>query len=358
MHLIRTAGDILMGQMGFFDLSDRYAGLDKFGDPLVLMKTRVPWENFRPELKATWRIPQEERKSKAGRKPWDEVLMLKVIVLQELYGLSDDQIEYQIRDRLSFMRFLDLGIEDTVPDAKTVWNYREKLTEAGLDRTLFDKFDAFLRDSGYQARGGQIVDASIVPVPKQRNSRDENEKIKAGETPEGWDEKPHKKRQKDVDARWTKKHGKSHYGYKNHINIDKRHKFVRDYEVTDASVHDSQMLDDLIDDRNSSKDFWGDSAYRSEATERVLKQKGYRSHIHHKGRRGRPLSERQKKANKTRSKVRVRVEHVFGFQEQSMGGKFIRSIGIDRARARAGMMNLVYNMMRFIQFERGVAAPG
>jgi IS5 family transposase len=161
-----------------------------------------------------------------------------------------------------------------------------------------------------------------------------------------------------VDARWTKKHGKSHYGYKNHVNVDRRHKFIRDYEATDASVHDSQTLDDLIDADNTSSDVWGDSAYRSQETERNLGGKGYRSRIHHKGKRGKPLTLRQTKANKTRSKVRVRVEHVFGFQERSMGGKFIRTIGMVRAKAKIGMMNLVYNMSRLVQFERGAAAPG
>jgi len=347
-----------MGQIGFFDLGERYVGLDKFGDPLVLLKKTIPWELFRPELKAVWRKPDGERKSNAGRKPWDEVVMFQVLVLQQLYNLSDDQIEYQIRDRLSFMRFLGLGVEDAVPDAKTVWLYREKLAQAGMVKALFDKFDAYLRDNGYLAIGGQIVDASIVPVPKQRNTCEENEAVKAGTTPKGWNRKPRKKRHKDVDARWTKKHGKSYFGYKNHINVDRRHKLIRDYEASDASVHDSRKLDDLIDAQNTASDVWGDSAYRSADAENRLEEKGYRSHIHHKAKRNKPLTARQIKANKTRSKVRVRVEHVFGFQERSMGGKFIRTIGMVRARTKIGMMNLVYNMNRLIQLESGAAAPG
>ena len=347
-----------MGQFGFFDLGDRYAGLDKFGDPLVLLKKTIPWELFRPELKRVWRRPAEARKSKAGRPPWDEVLMFKVLCLQQLYNLSDDQVEYQIRDRLTFMRFLDLGIEDPAPDAKTVWLYREKLARAGMVKTLFEKFDAYLRENGYLAMGGQIVDASIVPVPKQRNSREENEALKAGGTPKGWNRKPRKKRHKDVDARWTKKHGKSHFGYKNHINVDRRYKLIRDYAESPASVHDSQKLDDLIDADNTASDVWADSAYRSARTEDKLQERGYRSHIHHKGRRGKSLTARQIKANKTRSRVRARVEHVFGFQERSMGGKLIRTVGLRRAKVKIGMMNLVYNMKRFIQLETGAAAPG
>ena len=169
-----------MGQMGFFEVAKRYAGLDAKKDPLVGIDTLVPWESFRERLEGAWRRPAAARKSAAGRKPWDAIVMFKAIVLCELYNLSDEQVEYQLRDRLSFVRFLGLGLEDAVPDAKTVWLYREQLAQAGIIERVFDDFDGHLRSQGYLAMGGQIVDASIVPVPKQRNSRDENEKVKAG----------------------------------------------------------------------------------------------------------------------------------------------------------------------------------
>jgi IS5 family transposase len=311
-----------MGQMGFFDLSSRYAGLDKSVDPLVLLNDMVPFEDYRDELRAIWRTPPEQRKSNAGRPPWDEVLIFKTMILQQLYNLSDDQIKYQIRDRLSFMRFLGLGIEDSVPDAKTIW----RLAGAGKMKELFDKFDAFLREKGYLAMGGQIVDASIVPVPRQHNKRDENEKIKAGETPEEWEGKPNKKRQKDVNARWTKKHGKSYYGYKNHINVDRRHKFIRAYDVTDASVHDSQALAGLIDASNTSSDLWADSAYRSQKIENELEERGLHSHIHHKGRRGKPLGERQQKANRRRSKGWIPAPSATWFQAKRIWTSLPRSL--------------------------------
>ncbi len=210
-----------MSQMGFFDIANRYSGLDAKNDPLLKIDAVVRREEFRPALDSVWRAAPDTRKSAAGRKPWDAVLMFKAIVLCELYSLSDDQVEYQLRDRLSFMRFLGLGLEDPVPDAKTVWHYREQLAQAGMVEGLFDEFDGYLKDQGYLAMGGQIIDASIVPVPKQRNSRDDNARIKDGETPEGWENQPAKRCQKDTDARWTKKHGKSHYGYKNHVNVDR-----------------------------------------------------------------------------------------------------------------------------------------
>ena len=190
--------------------------------------------------------------------------------MQALYNLSDDQAEYQLRDRFSFMRFLGLGLEDAVPDAKTLWLYREALAKAGAVEELFDLFDGFLKDKGYLARGGQIIDATIVSVPKQHNSREDNETIKEGKMPEDWKSKPAKNRQKDKDARWTKKHERSYFGYKNHIGVDRRHKFVRRYVVSDASVHDSQKFEDVLDTSNTASDVWADSAYRSDEIEEKL----------------------------------------------------------------------------------------
>ena len=345
-----------MGQPGLFDLSRRYEGLDAAGDPLVAIAAAVPFELFRGKLqralvKGGLRKADGDRKSAAGRKPWDEVLIFKILVLQALYNLSDDAMEYQLRDRLSFMRFAGLGLEDAVPDAKTLWLYREALTQAMAVDKLFHLFDNYLKDQGYLAMGGQIIDAAIVPAPHQRGSRHDNAKIKAGGTPAGWEAHPAKNRQKDKDARRTRKHGKSHFGYKNHINVDRRHKLVRRYAVSSASVHDSQKLDDVLDRANTASGVWADSAYRSEASEAVLAERGLTSHIHRRGSRGKPLTSAQEAANKTRSKVRVRVEHVFGCQH-SMGGKFVRTIGILRATTKIGMQNLAYNMRRLVVLER------
>lgn len=345
-----------MGQMGFFDVANRYAGLDAKKDPLAQIDALVPWEHFRPRLEAVWRGRPGDRKSPAGRKPWDAVVMFKAVVLCALYNLSDDQVEYQLRDRLSFMRFLGLGLEDAVPDAKTVWLYRERLARAGVIEELFAAFDGHLKERGWLAMGGQIVDAAIVPVPKQRNTREENATIKGGGTPSSWADEPAKRRQKDTDARWTRKHGRSHYGYKNHVSVDRRHKLVRRWHVTDAAVHDSRVLDEVLDMDNTASDVWADSAYRSAETEARLRARGLRSRIHRRGRRNRPLTERERRGNRTRSTVRARVEHVFGAQSNDMGGVLVRSIGLVRAKARIGLKNLAYNMRRLVQLERLAAA--
>src|SRR6516162_7739626 len=209
-----------MGQLGFFDADKRLAALSAKGDPLEAIDRLVPWESFRVDIEAVVLTPEEMRKSSAGRKPLDAIVMFRMLVLQALNNLSDEQAEYQVRDRLSFTRFLRLGIEDSIPDATTLWLFREKLAKAGLIEKLFDRFDPHLAAKGYMARGGQMVDATIVPVPTQRNSRDENEAVKAGRIPQEWYNKPAKLRQKDRDARWTKRHGRSFFGYKNHVNAD------------------------------------------------------------------------------------------------------------------------------------------
>ncbi len=189
-----------MGQPGFFDLQRRLDGISAKGDPLETIKTTVPWEAFRADIEAVTETKPEERKSNAGRKPYDTILKFKIVVLQSLYNLSDEQTEFLIRDRLSFMRFLDLGFADAVPDATTIWLFREALVEAGLIDKLFDRFSQQLQAKGYIARGGQIVDATIVSAPKQRNSKEENEAIKAGKTPGEWAKKPAKNAQKDKDV--------------------------------------------------------------------------------------------------------------------------------------------------------------
>jgi IS5 family transposase len=242
---------------------------------------------------------------------------------------------------------LGLGLEDAVPDATTLWLYREALARDGTVETLFATFDRHLREQGLLAMGGQIIDATIVAAPKQRNHRAENEAIKQGQTPPEWEAQPAKLRQKDVDARWTRKHGRSYYGYKNHISLDRRHKLVRRYAVSDAARHDSQELDGLLDAGNTGSEVWADSAYRSAEIEAALADQGYRSRIHRRAARNRPLSAREQQGNTTRARVRARVEHVFGHQATAMGGKLVRTIGLVRAKMKIGMQNLTYNMSRF-----------
>jgi IS5 family transposase len=305
----------------------------------------VDWEAFRPTLET---IREKKRKSNAGRKPFDVVFMFKILVLQSLYNLSDAQLEFQITDRFSFMAFLGMHLNDRVPDEKTIWLFRDELTAAGLIGRLFEQFDVTLSSNGFSAEQGQIIDATIVSAPKQRNRREENKQIKEeGKAPESWESKPNKKRQKDTDARWTKKRNVSYFGYKNHVNVDAKHKFIRRFEVTSASVHDSQPVKGLLDGKNRGKAFYADSAYTGEEIANLLRENDLHSRINEKGYRNRPLSESQKESNREKSKIRSRVEHVFGVQSQRAGGLLLRSIGIVRAKTKIGLRNLSYNLSRY-----------
>jgi IS5 family transposase len=331
-----------MVQLGFLDFDRRLQRIDKKGDPLTKISQSVDWELFRPILEQA-RV--KERKSNAGASGYDAVLLFKMLILQSLYNLSDEAMEYQVLDRYSFSRFLGLHAGSKVPDATTLWRFREDLAQAGVVERLFQRFDELLREAGLTAQKGQIIDATIVRVPVQRNSRDENKRIKEGEVPEDWS--TNKKRQKDTDARWTQKNGKNSFGYKNHVAVDVKHKLIRGYEVTPAAVHDSNVFEDLLDARNTSRDVWADAAYRSEERVRQLRKTGYREHLQRKGCRHRKLTAWEQQGNRTRAKVRARVEHIFGIQAQRAGNLVVRTLGMIRAKAKIGLRNLAYNMERY-----------
>lgn len=333
---------------GFFDQDIRLSKLSKLGDPLEKLISGVDFEIFRNFLEEKL---STEPKGKGGRPPYDYLLMFKISILQQYYGLSDDQVEYQINDRMSFMRFLDLTISDDIPDSKTIWNFSEKLKDLELVKALFDLFTKELNRLGLLVNQGKIIDASFVESPRQRNKKEDNDHIKkTGTAPEKWDDKPNKKRQKDIDARWTKKNFQNYFGYKNHAKIDNGSKLIDDYTITDASVHDSQVVDELLHEKDKEQELYADSAYVGQ--EDILDKYEVINKIHEKGYRNNPLTEDQKASNTEKSRIRVRVEHIFGFMENSMGSMFFRKIGIQRAKTSIGLMNLTYNMFRKIQLEK------
>lgn len=245
-------------QIGFWDESLRLEKLSQLGDSLERLNNAINWEVFRPTLN---KVFKKEAKGAGGRPPFDYVLMFKILVLQRIYNLSDDQAEYQINDRMSFMRFLGLHLGDRVPDAKTIWLFRDALTKANIMRELFDVFNKQLEDAHLITRTGTIVDATFVDAPRQRNSKDENKERRAGNIPEEWQkpENKNKLRQKDLDATWTRKGGETHYGYKDHVKADADSKLITDYAVTTASTHDSQPMPEMINETDNV--VYADSAY-------------------------------------------------------------------------------------------------
>jgi transposase, IS5 family len=358
----------MRGQPGWFDLDERYAALSSAGDPLERLAAVVDFELFRAELDAA--LERSDR-SKGGRPPYDAVLMFKVLVLQTLYTLADDQTEYQLKDRLSFMRFVGLALEDRVPDAKTIWLYREQLTRAGAVEHLFARFDATLRKAGYLAMGGQIVDATVIEARRPRLSESEKTTVKGGGVPETWS--PAKRRQMDTEGRWTIKRGRRRpprlgeprervttaiavpvFGYKNHVGIDRRHGFIRSFAVTDAARHDGRQLGRLLDPHNTASPVWADTAYRSAANVALLARRGLVPQFQRPKPRGQPMPPHLARGNASRARVRVAIEHVFAAQKCRLR-LVIRSIGLARAKTKLGLVNLVTNMRRLVWFETRAA---
>jgi IS5 family transposase len=323
---------------GLFDRQNRLESLSRTGDPLEKLLQAIPWEDFRPTLA---KLTEKDRKSPAGRKPFDLLLMFKLLILQRLYNLSDHQVEFQVKDRLSFQRFLGLHLEDSIPDEKTVWAFREKLSEAGLEKALFSQFEKILQKRGLKTKEGSIVDATLVEVPIRRDSPEDNAKIKEGKVPDSISENPNIACQKDLDARWTKKHGKSYFGYKNHVRVDVETKLIREWDVTPAHVHDSQVFEAVMRDVKRRHTVYADNAYADEKKEeRLEKERGIYCLTCQRG-------ADWKAWNTMVARTRSRVEHVFGWITKAMGGKGQRAIGIRRNRTGIGLTNLVYNMSRY-----------
>jgi len=335
------------GKKSLFDEQFTIERLSEIGNPLEAISKVIDFEMFRSTIED--KLLNTNKKSNAGAKPFDVVMMFKIIILQRYYGLGDKQVEYQILDRTSFKNFLGLETGDKVPDEKTVWLFRENLTNTGVIEELFYQFISYLESKGLIFNEGKLVDASFTVAPRQRNTREENQKIKDGEGTELWNDNPHKKRHKEIDGRWTKKNNETFYGYKNHAKVDTKSKFIKKFVVTDASVHDSQALDPLLDEEDANQDLYGDSAYTGEEQEDTITKYKMINKVNEKGYRNKPLTEEQKLSNRQKSKTRARVEHVFGFMEQSMNGLFVRSVGIARATGIIGLINLTYNLFRYEQ---------
>jgi len=332
---------------------------------ILKLREVITWESFRPLLEELTGYATRDWR-KGGLPPFDPVLMFKVLVLQRFHGLSDNATEEQIFDRTSFKNFLGLRIGDDIPDAKTLWDFKQRIEEGGREgsRKLFDAFGQMLECNGIIAREGSIIDASFdsfhsplrgslrlsvslrsaVEAPRQRNDRGQNQRIKQGERPEEFDASPAVGRQKESEARWTKKNNETHYGWKNHVKVDLKTKLILTSKTTPASVHDSQVFADLLDENDQA--VLADSAYHSAEHEAHLIALNAQEFLMRKATRGHPLSQAEQQTNHTISRMRVRVEHIFARMAQ-MGADLCRSIGQKRATQHNHLSNLVYNMDRY-----------
>jgi len=288
--------------------------------------------------------------------PYDKIIMFKILILQKYYNLSDEQTEFQINDRTSFKQFLGLKIGDKIPDEKTVWHFKEQLSNKNLSLKLFELFTKQLMNKGIIAKEGSMIDASFVDVPRQRNTKEDNADIKKGAVPILFAKKDKngnrsKLIQKDCDARWMTKSAERHFGYKDHVNADEKTKLITKYSVSSAAPHDATEIENIIDE--TDKRLHADSAYRSKKIEEFLKDKNCDSFVHEKGYRNNPLTQEQKDSNNIKSKIKARVEHIFGYMTNSMNDALhMKSIGIKRIKSSIGFLNLTYNLFRYEQLVR------
>ena len=331
---------------GLFEDQFRQEKITNMKDPLEQLNHFIRWEDFRPVIDKAFAVTDP---SLGGRPPFDRVMLFKVLVLQRMYNLSDDNTEYQILDRHSFCKFLGIESYAQVPDSKTIWHYREQLKKHEIIHEIFSLFTEKLQNASLMLKDGAIIDASIVQVPRQRNTREENKQVRDGEIPEEWKDKPNKLEQKDLDADWVKKNGKTFYGYKNHIKIDNGSKLITCYAITPASVNDGAMLEDLLDENEAGQPLYADSAYSGKNCANVIKSAKMENHTHEKAYRYKKLSQEQKEQNTVKSKTRARVEHVFGYQWMNLNAaQLIRYIGLDRNAMAIALRNIIYNFFRAI----------
>jgi len=335
-----------MTQIGLFDEQNRLEKLSKLGDSLEQLEKIVDFKIFEPLLNEV--IPRIDN-GKGGRPPYPNLLMFKILLVKRLFQLSYDETEYQINDRISFMRFLGLTISDKVPDSKTIWFYEDILSNNESGKSLFDIFNNELEKEGYITKEGAIIDATFIEAPRRKNTKEQREEIKNGEVPEEWTETPQQLMQRDLDATWTVKSNEVHFGYKDNVKIDETTKFITDYTVTTASTNDAKGADALIDEND--KVLYADAAYANmvipDSVENMISQKANRNH---------PLTDEQRKNNQAKAKVRCRIEHVFGNMAKAIGGTFIRCKNILRATFEISLLNLLYNIRRTFTINRLRAA--
>jgi transposase, IS5 family len=321
----------------------RQAKLGGFIANLAAMDELIDFGAIAAEVDAA--CPRPDR-SKGGRPPYPTEVMVRLLFIQALYNLSDEDCEYQVLDRMSFQHFCRLDGALHIPDARTLWSFKQRLAKGGLGgRAVFDAVSLQLQQHGYIPRGGQIVDASIVQAPVTQTRSDEREALNEGRAPEGWSAK--RLRHTDRDARWTKKHGKSFYGYKLHANADARYKLIRRVKVTAANVDDGQTLKDVLDTANTRSRLLADRGYDAQANRELLQANQLSDGIARRAKPGQDRRQRLDARNKAIGRIRARGEHVFAGLEQ-LGGKCVRAMTLARNELALLLKCAAYNARRLV----------
>ncbi len=278
-------------------------------------------------------VLDKTREGKGGRPPISFEIKLKMLFLQYAFNLSDEELEDQLIDRLSFQQFVGLGYDEEIPDFTTIWHFKEGLIKAGLMDEIFTRIVGQIEEKGLILRKGTIVDATIIQSSNRPLSRKKREEME--ETPS---------RQIDTEARSTAKNGKKHFGYKGHIGVDAESKIIRKRSFTPANVHDSRELENVISGDEQS--VWADKAYPRQEDKRAARKSGIYYGILDKATHGKKLSTKQQKRNRQKSRVRAAVEHPFGFFRKKLKVTFAAAKTKLRNALRFDMWCIIYNVTR------------
>ena len=337
---------------------NRYTAIRQAFNPEIyrlLVEDAVRQERIR-----TARSRRERLEPVRGRLAFDPVWMLECMILQRLLGLSDEAFCHRLNVDVELQDYLEIAHTGDIPSPKTLWKYHEIFSRHSVMEAIFDHHIGYIKSVKEEVGTKAIaIDSSFLEAPKQRNTREENALIKQGKGHTLWNDNPHKKCHKDCDARWTKKRQEVHYGYKIHATVCTVSKLIVNVFTTSASVHDAKVVEQMVPDNDTGNDafLFADAGYIGSDIEKMVWEKHWVPFICEKGFRNQPLTDEQKTRNRMFSSIRCRVEHVFGFIQQSMGGSFVRSVGIMRAGQNAALTCLVYNVSRLLQLFRSEPQP-
>lgn len=313
MHRSRGQGDVgeawLPPQLGHNDRLDR-----------VLVS--FDWESIE-------RLVRGLHASPTGRPSWAPLTMVKALLLQQWYGLSDPGLEEALSDRLSFRRFVGLGLDEGQPDHSVISRFRKALREAGLDAALFEEVERQLQARRLILKRGTLMDATVVSAA-----------VKKPPAPAG------RGSDTDPDADWTRKGGKSWFGYKAHVGVDEGSGLIRSVITTPANVNDTTPADALI--LGDEKAVWADAAYHTHAREAALKARGVKARLMRRPNKHHPkLPPRLARYNRLIARRRAAVETTFATLKNRMRLTRIRYVGLAKAAAQVLLAAVAFNLRRW-----------
>ena len=279
------------------------------------------------------KVIDKSNTSKGGRKPLPFEWKVKMLFLQYAFNLSDEELEDQLIDRLSFQKFVGISFAQEIPDFTTLWYFKEALVKHQLTDRIFSSINHQLSLNGLILKKGTMADAIIIESDNKPLSKQKREQLAAAPSP-----------QIDTEAQSTEKNGKKFFGYKGHIGVDVGSKLIRKREFTPANVHDSKMLEQVLS--GDEKSIWADKAYANDRLKRAARKMNLYFGVLDKKKKGRKLSGKQEKRNKQKSSVRAAVEHPFAFMRKKLRMGLATAKNKMRNALRFDMNCILYNVLR------------